>query len=214
MLLVYLPGLAAMLVYTRNGHSTNDAMISVVLPTISAALMVVIPVSMVRKTAGSVVFDCAWVRWARSELGWFLLLPLAVGISVIPIAVLQYWLGLPLERSVDFEHRFYQIRWLLVWMTMEAVFLGPIAEEFFWRGYVQSTLTQVFHPITAIVIQSVFFGLMHFSAGARHCRHNCHWTDLRRLALASKDACAGDRRPHDCQRRGFLQQMGRLARAG
>jgi membrane protease YdiL (CAAX protease family) len=161
-LLAYLPAIAASFVYTRNGHSTNDTMISVVLPTICGALMIVIPVLMVRRAPGSIAFDCVWVRWTRSEFGWFWLLPLGVVISVIPIAVLQYWLGLPLEWSVEFEHGFYQDRWLLVGMTMYAILLGPIAEEFFWRGYVQGTLTRVFHPTTAIVIQSVFFGLMHF----------------------------------------------------
>lgn len=161
MLLVYLPVLTAKTVYTQNGRSTNDAMVSIVLPAICAALMVAIPVLMIRKAPGSTAFDCTWVRWTRSEVAWFLLLPLAVIISGLLIGVLQHWLGLPLAWSVGFEHELPLSRWLLVWMTIDGVFLGPFAEEFFWRGYMQSSLSRVFHPIIAIVIQAVFFGLIH-----------------------------------------------------
>jgi len=162
MLLIYLPSLAGRLFFTQNGQVTNDVMVSIIIPTICGILMVAIPVFMIRRAPRYTAFDCTALRWRWSELAWFCVLSLAVVVSAIPIGIIQQRTGLPIEWAIGSQHGFYESKWLFVWTTIYGILLGPIAEEFFWRGYMQSSLMRVSHPIMAIVIQSVFFGLVHY----------------------------------------------------
>ena len=48
------------------------------------------------------------------------------------------------------------------------VLIGPVAEEVFWRGYVLEQLRRLVRPAAALLIQSLFFGLVHL-----HGSHGC-----------------------------------------
>ena len=45
------------------------------------------------------------------------------------------------------------------------VFFVSLAEEALFRGYLQQRLSQICHPIAALLIASVVFGLMHYAGG-------------------------------------------------
>lgn len=45
------------------------------------------------------------------------------------------------------------------------VFFVSLAEEALFRGYLQQRLAQICHPIAALLIASVIFGLMHYAGG-------------------------------------------------
>ncbi|MDG3087739.1 CPBP family intramembrane metalloprotease [Vibrio hannami] len=54
--------------------------------------------------------------------------------------------------------------WLPLWAALNLLFTCT-AEEAFFRGYVQQSLTKRIHPIYAIVITSLLFGIAHFAGG-------------------------------------------------
>ncbi|MDM6888617.1 CPBP family intramembrane metalloprotease, partial [Enterobacter cloacae] len=45
------------------------------------------------------------------------------------------------------------------------IFFVSLAEEALFRGYLQQRLSRVVHPVVALLIASLIFGLMHYSGG-------------------------------------------------
>jgi membrane protease YdiL (CAAX protease family) len=45
------------------------------------------------------------------------------------------------------------------------IFFVSLAEEALFRGYLQQRLSRIIHPVVALLIASVIFGLMHYSGG-------------------------------------------------
>ncbi|ELY4673381.1 CPBP family intramembrane metalloprotease [Cronobacter muytjensii] len=45
------------------------------------------------------------------------------------------------------------------------IFFVSLAEEALFRGYLQQRLTQLVHPVAALLITSIAFGLMHYAGG-------------------------------------------------
>ncbi|MCK7257107.1 CPBP family intramembrane metalloprotease [Enterobacter asburiae] len=45
------------------------------------------------------------------------------------------------------------------------IFFVSLAEEALFRGYLQQRLSRIVHPVVALLIASVIFGLMHYSGG-------------------------------------------------
>lgn len=49
--------------------------------------------------------------------------------------------------------------------TLANIFFVSLAEEALFRGYLQQRLSRIIHPVVALLIASVIFGLMHYSGG-------------------------------------------------
>jgi len=164
-LLVQLPNLLIINVYIKNYTSTNDWMVYVVLPVVIMTLMtgcVIVLAGLIPKLAA---FECRWFRWSRREFLEFMLLSFGVITSFLIVGFLSYRFGLPLtEPPTRFENGSYVCIYipLFVWIVIRTSILGPVAEEIFWRGYVQSTLMRIFHPVLAVLVQATLFGLVHF----------------------------------------------------
>ncbi len=161
---VFLARLLTSAFYIRDGDSQNDVAVFVVLPTIQAVLLVGLPFILARRMRHLAAFDCGWFRWSRSEFAWFWLMPLGVILSAAVTGLLVYLLGWRITTGVAYQHEGDPV-WgvaMLVWLTAFSILVGPFAEEVFWRGYVQSTLTRLVPPALAIVIQAALFGLIHF----------------------------------------------------
>jgi len=83
---------------------------------------------------------------------------------MVIVGLLIYWFKLPTRREMGFESGtngiFYVL--LFIWLSIRICVLSPVAEEFFWRGYVQSTLLKICHPALAVIGQAALFGLVHF----------------------------------------------------
>ena len=45
------------------------------------------------------------------------------------------------------------------------IFFVSLAEEALFRGYLQQRLSRIVHPVVALLMASVLFGLMHYSGG-------------------------------------------------
>ena len=164
-LLVQLPNLLIRNVYIKNYTSTNDWMVYVILPVIIMTLMIGFAIVLAGLIPKLAAFECRWFRWSRREFLEFMLLPFGVITSFFIVGFLSYRFGLPLTEPVTrFENESYVCSYipLFVWIIIRISILGPVAEEIFWRGYVQSTLMRIFHPVLAVLVQAALFGLVHF----------------------------------------------------
>ncbi len=164
-LLIQLPNFVIRVVYIKNYQSTDDWMVFFVLPLLFLALTVILPILVVKITPNLGRFDFKWFSWTRGEFVRFWLLPLGVVASVVIVRFLVYQLRLPTTgRSIRFETGSYLCYYmpLYVWLIIRICVLTPIIEEFFWRGYVQSILLKICHPVFAILGQAILFGLLHF----------------------------------------------------
>jgi len=161
-LLIQVPNFVILKFYIKNYQSTDDWMVCFVLPLISLALAILFPILVVPKFGR---FDCKWFRWTRDEFFWFWFLPLGIIISVVIVRFLVHQLRLPsatpIIRFMTGSYLCYYMP-LYIWLIIRTCVLTPIVEEFFWRGYVQSTLLKISHPILAIFGQATLFGLVHF----------------------------------------------------
>ncbi len=159
-----LPTVIMQVFFVTQGHSTNDRIVFIISPTAYVVLLLMISIPLIRRRPALAPFDCVWLRWTRGEFIRFWLMPLGVVASAAIIALGAYEFGWPVRgRGVSIGSS--DAPWhatIHVWNTMLAVFLAPCAEEIFWRGYVQSALARVTHPVLAVVGQAVLFGLVHF----------------------------------------------------
>ncbi|MGX5089375.1 CPBP family intramembrane glutamic endopeptidase [Enterobacter sp. UPMP2052] len=55
--------------------------------------------------------------------------------------------------------------WLFQFMLAN-IFFVSLAEEAFFRGYLQQRLSSVMHPVLALIIASLLFGGLHYAGGA------------------------------------------------
>ncbi len=164
-LLIQVPKFLIRNVYIKNYKSTDDWMVYVVLPVIILTLMIGFTVVLVGLIPKLAAFDCRWFRWSRREFVVFLFLPFGIIMSVLIVRFLGYRFGLPgTEPVTRFENGSYVCYYipLFVWLMIRISILGPVAEEIFWRGYVQSTLMRICHPVLAVLSQAALFGLVHF----------------------------------------------------
>ena len=161
---VFVSRLSIDILFVRDGRSTNDVMVFIVMPIIHAALLIGIPFALIRRAHRLAVFDCRWFRWSRFEFAAFWPIPLGVGLSLAITALLMHLFALPISKGIGYEHG-DDARWnvaMLVWLTLSGVLVWPLVEEVFWRGYVQSALARFVHPALAIIGQAALFGLIHF----------------------------------------------------
>jgi len=157
--LVHLPSIIARSLWIEHGVSKNDFVTVVVWPCLSIYIMLLYPILLIHIRPEVATFNCVWFRWKRSE---FVRLPLLM-IGMFLVASVSYVLFgiLRLPKDTGWlplsEHN--KLFW--TWMAIRIALLGPVAEEVFWRGYVQSTLSRISRPWIAIIGQALLFGLLH-----------------------------------------------------
>jgi membrane protease YdiL (CAAX protease family) len=158
--LVHLPALISRSLWMENGLIKNDFVVFIFLPVILIYLMFLCSMIFPRISPQLAAFDRIWFRWTRSELISLTLLVLGTVLVVIIVKGLRHLLPSGLKTNFFLPWNIPTIP-LLIWILILIVFLSPIAEEIFWRGYVQSTLTKIVHPWFAIIGQAILFGLFH-----------------------------------------------------
>lgn len=122
----------------------------------------------------------AWFFGAHKKDGWS-----AVGLSGFDISALVWgaaafflfflftnlygyivsFFGFDINKAYDFSFFFTEARgWLLLPTFFVVGFLGPLAEEFFFRGYFYLYLKKRQGILVALLISSLLFSLLHLSA--------------------------------------------------
>lgn len=108
----------------------------------------------------------SYVRPARPSIRDFAVAVLTIGLLVgfaIVLPALIDWLGLPFTEHSITESIEANPTVALVFLPLSIVVVGP-AEEFLYRGIIQTRLTDVFDAGTAVAIASIIFAVVHFVA--------------------------------------------------
>ena len=156
----YLPLLIARYVFVDDGFSKND-LILLLAPFLSALLMIISPIIAAKISPRLAGFDITWIRKPRSDILWVFLLYLIV--LILNSAV--YWSMKKLSIPVNYKGSvlfFSSSAMFLSVRTFRIAFIGPLAEEIFWRGYVQVRLSKLFGPWIALFTQAIAFAALHF----------------------------------------------------
>lgn len=157
----YLPLVIARYVFVDEGFSKNDFILLLASPFLSALLMIIFPIVAAKTSPRLAGFDITWIRKPRSDILWIFLLFLIVLISNLAF----YWSMKKLSIPVNYKGSvifFSSSAMFLSAYTFHIAFISPIAEEIFWRGYVQVRLSKLFGPWIALFTQAIAFAALHF----------------------------------------------------
>jgi len=146
-------------VWVENGRNKDPVMTMLFLPAVQVYVMLLSSILFCRTKPRLGAFDCHCCRWTRAEvLGIFLL----IGTKLL-LWGFAGWLRTILRLSGSPPVLLYGSHSLAfsLWIHINGILLTPIAEEMFWRGYVQSTLAKILNPWVAIVAQAAIFGMGH-----------------------------------------------------
>jgi len=156
----YLPLVIARYVFVDEGFSKND-FILLLATFLWVLLMIISPIVAAKISPRLAGFDITWIRKPRSDILWIFLLFMIV--LIFNLAV--YWLKKKLGIHVSYKESvlFFSnsVTFLGVY-TFLIAFMSPIAEEIFWRGYVQRRLSKLFGPWIALFTQAIAFAALHF----------------------------------------------------
>ncbi len=158
---VALPNLILRELWIEGGRSKNVLVTAVFLSGVQLYMMVLYPVIFTHMRPQLGRFEPRWFRWTRDEI---IRLPLLfLGILLVYVLVIAIAALRPEEPRAFLESCDTHGAVFGVWLALGAIILGPIAEEVFWRGYVQSTMTILIGDEVATLAQAVLFGLLHLS---------------------------------------------------
>ncbi len=156
----YLPLVIARYVFVDEGFSKND-LILLLAPFLSALLMIISPIVAAKASPRLAGFDITWIRKPCHDILWVFLLFLIVLISNLAF----YWSMKKLSIPVNYRGSvlFFSSNFTLLSLnTFRLAFISPIAEEIFWRGYVQVRLSKIFGAWIALFAQAIAFAALHF----------------------------------------------------
>ncbi len=150
----HLPTLILRKFWIQDGVSENDIVIHVLLAGFQSYLMLLCPFVLLRTVPAQSSFDRIWFRWNRSEITRLPLLVLGMVVIGIVFYALVHILGRP-TATLFFQCNHGLAFW--AWFVIRITLISPFAEEVFWRGYVQSTLSRAVGSWLAILIQAFLF---------------------------------------------------------
>jgi len=153
------PFVLAVLLFVDMGISTNTWMVNVGLPYLGFGFMLATPILAAKINPLLASKDFLWIRKRWSEIGAIVLLPLGVITLNVLLSILLRQLGIRVSNPI---WCFDKSVLLTSFTVLGLVLLGPIAEEVFWRGYIQDRLTKIFGPALALFIQAILFAFSHF----------------------------------------------------
>jgi membrane protease YdiL (CAAX protease family) len=134
------------------------------------ALIAALPFLLRRMAPQAAGFDTQWLPSSRWHWAWFLGMLLLLAVSTTLLVVLTVALVGRLSPSPSIG----PVTPIgIVFQGITIVFLGPVAEEIFFRGYLLEQLRKFTRSGVALLIQSLLFALFHF----------CTWGVFTSLAL-------------------------------
>ncbi|MBC8394631.1 MAG: CPBP family intramembrane metalloprotease [Deltaproteobacteria bacterium] len=85
-----------------------------------------------------------------------------VVVSLFSIGIISKTTGIPTVSYPEFKDVTVLTLHFFILYTISIVILIPIIEEYFWRGYAQGQLTNIFGGKVAIFLQAFLFALLHW----------------------------------------------------
>lgn len=149
------------------GETTNPSLLNTLIAALVYMLSLVIVIGVPLKLKG--------IRTTKEELGLskkptlkdaflapagFIIYLICAGVLVTLVSILVPGFDAEEAQDVGFENITSQFEYILAFITL--VLLAPVAEEVLVRGYLYGKLRKVMPIISAAIISSLLFSLMHF----------------------------------------------------
>lgn len=141
-----------------------DLLIGCLYGGLSILLMILLPLSVGAVFSEYASFDKTFLPDRKKF--YFIVVPLALLLTVVSafVGYLTHKAGftMPLKFSS------FPIKLLYIGFFF-SIFIVPVAEEVFWRGYVLDQLRKILHPGIALLIQAAIFSVCHIPAWGIYC---------------------------------------------
>jgi len=147
--------------WIENDVSQNDVLVFGVAPAVAMLVFLALPFAAVRLFGPLARFELVWVRRPFTKVRWLLLLMASVLLLNIIIGVIARYTGWPAEWQVECQPAASLTLGIVIIGAARIVFLTPVAEEIFWRGFIQDQFAKNFGVWIALVLQAVLFALLH-----------------------------------------------------
>ncbi len=117
-----------------------------------------LPFLLARMAPRAAGFDTQWLPGSRRQWAWFLGMVLLLIVSKVLVAALAAtFVGRPPPRPFSGPVTPTGV----VFLGIAGIFIAPLAEEIFFRGYLLEQLRKLTRSGIALLIQSLLFGLFH-----------------------------------------------------
>ena len=152
------PSILGTLLYIYTSIDKSKILSFVILPTVQISLTLGCCVYIIRRKSDTTDFDRSCIRTTIYEWLCFILLVIGLLLANILIIIIMKSLGFSMT-GVNAK----PLPWSIVLVVaIEGSVASPIAEELFWRGYIQWNLRKVFGPKIALIGQATAFSLTSF----------------------------------------------------
>jgi membrane protease YdiL (CAAX protease family) len=149
---------AILLVAILVAEVSKDVLIAVGLDGWWLIVLAGVPFLLARIAPKAAGFDTQWLPNRRRQWFWFLGMVLVLFVSrALVLALAAATVGQPVPPPATTSPT--PARVLLLGTVI--VFLGPLAEEVFFRGYLLEQFRKLVRPSNALLIQALLFGLWH-----------------------------------------------------
>lgn len=138
----------------------NSLVSRLVVSVFALFLLVIVPAALRRWAPHAAGFEIKWLPRKKGDYLWSALLLGSLALVSLTCGLLERHYGWPQAVRVPIQLEFISLAALgLSWLL---IILGaPVAEEIFWRGYVQAQFQRVFGSAASVVLQAALFAVLH-----------------------------------------------------
>lgn len=144
----------------ENNVSQNDVLVFGIIPVAAMLVFLAVPFA-AGQLFGRADFDRVWIQRPVTKLRWLLLLPSTAMLLFIGIGSIARYTGWPAKWEFVCEPAGSLTLGILLIGAARKIILTPVAEEIFWRGFIQDQFTKSFGAWIALVLQAALFAVVH-----------------------------------------------------
>ncbi len=149
------------LFFVIHNVSTNDILVFIIFPTIAMLSLLLLPFVAAKLFPALSSFALIWTRKPRTKIRWFFLLIFSIVALAVITALISKQTGYPIIKPLLFKDVTQLTLTFFVLQALCITILTPIAEEVFWRGYLQAQFSKCFGGKFGVFLQAFLFALAH-----------------------------------------------------
>jgi membrane protease YdiL (CAAX protease family)/dsDNA-binding SOS-regulon protein len=149
------------LFFVVDNASTNDLLVSIIFPTLTILLLLLLPFLATRIFPVLSGFDLTWTRKPRAKIHWYFILFFTVLLSGFTIRIISHHTGLLTMKFFNYKDVTQLTLAFFIFKVLYTAILTPIAEEVFYRGFLQDQFSKCFGIKFALFLQAFLFALVH-----------------------------------------------------
>ncbi len=138
---------------------TNDMSVCIISPVLTISLFLLLPLLSVKVFPVLSGLDLTWTRKPRAKIRWYILLVLSPVIIGAIVRFISERTGYPIMNILTYRDVTELSLTFFLVKVLFSVILTPIAEEIFFRGFLQDQFSKCFGWKTSLFLQAFLFEL-------------------------------------------------------